>query len=99
MLFESDMHAKNYLKRLCEMDHKLNVALQKIKCLKTSSQSRTHRVERNLVASRKQVQEHDYKIVFLKTSLKRAEEVRASGSENAEWDSKRVKKLERNWGR
>ncbi|KAG0354656.1 hypothetical protein BG005_006302 [Podila minutissima] len=94
MLAETDEHAKNYLQRLCDTDHELNEALQKIKCLETGSHSHGRRVERTLVASQKQVQEHENTIVFLKTSLKRAEEAQASGHEKAEWDSKRVKKLE-----
>ncbi|KAF9306241.1 hypothetical protein BGZ74_007007 [Mortierella antarctica] len=94
MLAETDEHAKNYLQRLCDTDHELNKALQKIKCLETGSHSHGRRVERTLVASQKQVQEHENTIVFLKTSLKRAEEAQASGREKAEWDSKRVKKLE-----
>lgn len=94
MLAETDEHAKNYLRRLCDTDHELNEALQKIKCLETGSHSHGRRVERTLVASQKQVQEHENTIVFLKTSLKRAEETQASGREKAEWDSKRVKKLE-----
>ncbi|KAF9333290.1 hypothetical protein BG006_003828 [Podila minutissima] len=94
MLAETDEHAKNYLQRPCKRDHELNEALQKIKYLETGSHSHGHRVERNLVASQKQVQEHENTIVFLKTSLKHAEEAQASGREKAEWDSKRVQKLE-----